>query len=184
MRTIIHGTLRELSFSSQGFAVSYSRFCLLKCSERGFTNDCFLYDGSTNCDGTIFFSFSFFFFLAPVLPGWNLTIGNETLSSFFVRWTNLSVLLGSQVQHFIVLLKSSKNNVSNVVHKIVHGTQEKTEMTGLLSSTQYTVDVFGIDKMGQPFRTLEVQARTLTGKSVSYITKCFTSFLLDCISLS
>ena len=106
-----------------------------------------------------------------MLLGWQLAISNETSSSFSVQWTNLTALLGSQVQHFIVFLKSSINNVSNVVHKIVHGKEEKTEMTGLLPSTQYTVEVFGIDKMGQPYRTLEVQARTLNGKNVSCATK-------------
>ena len=105
------------------------------------------------------------FFLAPVLPGWNLTISNETLSSFSVQWTNLTALLGTQGQHFIVLLKSSKNNNSIVVHKIVNEREERTEMTGLLSSSQYTIEVFGIDQMGQPYRTIEVQARTLTGKT-------------------
>ena len=105
------------------------------------------------------------FFLAPVLPGWNLTISNETFSSFSVQWTNLNALLGSQVQHFIVLLKSSKNNNGIMVHKIVNGREDKTEMTGLLSSSQYTIEVFGIDQMGQPYRTLEVHARTLTGKT-------------------
>ena len=105
------------------------------------------------------------FFLAPVLPGWNLTISNETFSSFSVQWTNLTARLGSQVQHFIVLLKSSKNNNSLVVHKVVNGREETTEMTGLFSSSQYTIEVFAIDKMGQPYRTLEVHARTLTGKT-------------------
>ncbi|XP_074619287.1 uncharacterized protein LOC141878299 isoform X2 [Acropora palmata] len=101
-------------------------------------------------------------YLAPVLPGWNLTISNETFSSFSVQWTNLTALLGSQVQHFIVLLKSSKNNNGITVHKIVNGREDKTEMTGLLSSSQYTIEVFGIDQMGQPYRTLEVHAGTLT----------------------
>ena len=105
------------------------------------------------------------FFLAPVLTGWNLTISNETFSSFSVQWTNLTALLGSQVQHFIVLRKSSKNNNVIMVHKIVNGREDKTEMTGLLSSSQYTMEVFGIDLMGQPYRTLEVHARTLTGKT-------------------
>ena len=100
-----------------------------------------------------------------MLPGWILTISNETFSSFSVQWTNLTVLLGSQVQHFIVSLKSSKDNNSIVIHKIVNGTEEKMEMTGLSLSSQYAVEIFGIDKMGQPYRTLEVQARTLTGKA-------------------
>ena len=111
-----------------------------------------------------------------MLPGWKLTISNETSSSFSVQWTNLTALLGSQVQHFIVLLKSNKNNVTNVVHKIVHGKSMKTEMSELLPSTQYTVTVFGIDKMGQPHRTLEAQANALTGKNVSYTTKCLPLF--------
>ena len=105
------------------------------------------------------------FFLAPVLTGWNITISNETISSFSVQWTDLAALLGSQVQHFIVLLKSRKNDNGVMVHKIVNGREDKTEMAGLLSSSQYTIEVFGIDQMGQPYRTLEVQARTLTGKT-------------------
>ena len=52
-----------------------------------------------------------------------------------------------------------------MAHKIVNGREDKTEMTGLLSSSQYTIEVIGIDKIGQPYRTLEVQARTLTGKT-------------------
>ena len=104
-------------------------------------------------------------FSAPVLPGWNLTTSNETFSSLSLQWTNLTALLGNQVQHFIILLKSSKNNNSIMVHKIVNGREDKTEMTGLLSSSQYTIEVIGIDKMRQPYRTLEVQARTLAGKT-------------------
>ena len=100
-----------------------------------------------------------------MLPGWNLTISDESFSSFSLQWKNLSTLLGSQVQHYIVLLKSRKNNNSVVVHKVVNGREEKTEMTGLLSSSQYTVELYGVDKMGEPYRTLEVQATTLTGET-------------------
>ena len=116
---------------------------------------------------------------APVLPGWNLTISNETSLSFSVQWTNLTALLGSQVEHFIVLLKSNRNNNSNVFHKIVNGRERRTEMTGLLSSSQYTVEVFGTDKMGQPYRTLEARARTLNGKKI--VSCVFISTLLGCI---
>ena len=111
-----------------------------------------------------------------MLPDWNLTISNETSSSFSVQWTNLTALLDSQVQHFLVLLKSNKNNNSNMVHKIVNGREEKAEMTELLASSQYIVEVFGIDKTGQPFKTLEVQARTLTGKNI--VSRVFISNLL------
>ena len=104
-----------------------------------------------------------------MLPDWNLTISNETSSSFSVQWTNLTALLDIQVQHFLVLLKSNKNNNSNMVHKIVNGREEKAEMTELLASSQYIVEVFGIDKTGQPFKTLEVQARTLTGKNIFHV---------------
>ena len=100
-----------------------------------------------------------------MLPGWNLTISDESFSSFSLQWKNLSTLLGSQVQHYIVLLKSRKNNNSVVVHKVVNRRKEKTEMTGLLSSSQYTVELYGVDKMGEPYRTLEVQATTLTGET-------------------
>ena len=116
-----------------------------------------------------------------MLPGWNLTISNETSLSFSVQWTNLTALLGSQVEHFIVLLKWNRNNDSNVFHKIVNGRESRTEMTGLLSSSQYTVEVFGTDKMGRPYKTLEVRARTLNGKKI--VSCVFISTLLGLINV-
>ena len=67
-----------------------------------------------------------------------------------------------------------------MVHKIVNGREEKVEMTELLASSQYIVEVFGIDKTGQPFKTLEVQARTLTGKNI--VSRVFISNLLGWIN--
>ena len=61
-----------------------------------------------------------------------------------------------------------------MVHKIVNGREERTELTGLLSSSKYIVEVFGIDEMGQPYKTLEVQAMTLNGKKLFHV----FSFLL------
>lgn len=98
---------------------------------------------------------------APTFPGWNCTIGNKTSTSISVQWTDLTVLLNRQVRHFLVLLKLKENIGSYSAHKLVNGSDLGTEITGLMASSSYTVVVFGIDKMGKPYKTKEVQTRTM-----------------------
>ena len=104
----------------------------------------------------------FFFLQAPLLSGWNVTVHNTTLSSMFVQWTNLTNILNRHVRHYIVLL--NRNSGSALANKVARGNQLTTEITGLKHSTNYTLEVFGIDELGNPYRTPEVDTRTQNSK--------------------
>lgn len=101
-----------------------------------------------------------------MLSGWKVTVENTSFSSIHIRWINLTSLLNRQVRHYIVFL--NMNNGSSLSHKITDGRQLATEVAGLKPSSNYTVQVFGIDETGQPYRSVAEDARTT--KSKEYIT--------------
>ena len=86
-----------------------------------------------------------------MLFGWNLTVENTTFSSILIRWTNLTNVLSSKVRQYIVFLNRRNNSVT--LHQVVNGDQLTTEINGLTHSTNYSVEVVGIDTMGKPYKT-------------------------------
>ena len=92
-----------------------------------------------------------FLYLAQMPRDWNLTVESTTFSSILIRWTNLTNVLKRKVCHYIVFVNRRNNSVS--LHHIVDGDQLTTEINGLTHSTNYTVEVFGIDTMGKPYKT-------------------------------
>ena len=93
----------------------------------------------------------FFLCLAQMRSGWNLTVENTNISSILIRWTNLTTILNRQVGHYVVFLNRRNNSVS--LHQVVDGDRLTTEIKGLTHSTNYTVEVVGIDTMGKPYKT-------------------------------
>ena len=93
----------------------------------------------------------FFRYLAQMLFGWNLTVENTTFSSILIRWTNLTNVLNRNVRHYIVFLNRRNNSVT--LHQIVNGDRLTTEINGLTQSTNYSVEVVGIDTVGKPYKT-------------------------------
>ena len=87
-----------------------------------------------------------------------MTAENTTFASIFIQWKNLTSHLGRHIREYIVLL--NRNNDSALAHKVTHGDQLNMEISGLVHSTNYTVEVFGVDEGGQPYRTLAVNTRT------------------------
>ena len=86
-----------------------------------------------------------------MLFGWNLTVENTTFSSILIRWTNLTNVLNRKVRHYIVFLNRINNSVT--LHQIVSGDRSTTEINGLTHSTNYSVEVVGIDTVGKPYKT-------------------------------
>ena len=86
-----------------------------------------------------------------MLFGWNLTVENTTFSSILIRWTNLTNVLNRKVRHYIVFLNRTNNSVT--LHQVLDGDQLTTEINGLTHSTNYSVEVVGIDTMGKPYTT-------------------------------
>ena len=93
----------------------------------------------------------FFWYLAQMLFGWNLTVENITFSSILIRWTNLTNVLNRKVRHYVVFLNRRNNTVT--LHQVVDGDQLTTEINGLTYSTNYSVEVVGVDTMGKPYKT-------------------------------
>ena len=83
--------------------------------------------------------------------GWNLTVENTTFSSILIRWTNLTNVLNRKVGHYVVFLNRRNNTVT--LHQVVNGDQLTTEVNGLTYSTNYSVEVVGVDTMGNPYKT-------------------------------
>ena len=99
---------------------------------------------------------------APLLSGWRVTVANATSSSISIQWTNLTSLVSRQARNYIVFL--NRDNESALASKITYGNQLTTEITGLSHSTNYTVLVIGVDELGQPYRSMVVNATTQESK--------------------
>ena len=97
-----------------------------------------------------------------MLFGWNLTVENTTFSSILIRWTNLTNVLNRKVRHYIVFLNRRNNSVT--LHQIVSGDRSTTEINGLTHSTNYSVEVVGIDTMGKPYKTPSEATKTANRK--------------------
>ena len=108
-----------------------------------------------------------------MLFGWNLTVENTTASSILIRWTNLTNVLNHKVGHYVVFLNRTNNSVT--LHQIVNGDQLTTEINGLTHSTNYAVEVVGIDTMGKPYKTPSEATMTANRKR-----RNATVFLLCC----
>ena len=97
-----------------------------------------------------------------MLFGWNLTVENTTFSSILIRWTNLTDVLNRKVGHYIVFLNRRNNTVT--LHQVVNGDQLTTEINRLTHSTNYSVEVVGIDTMGKPYKTPSEATKTTNRK--------------------
>ena len=115
----------------------------------------------------------FFWYLAQMLFDWNLTVENITFSSILIRWTNLTNVLNRKVRHYVVFLNRRNNTVT--LHQVVNGDQLTTEINGLTYSTNYSVEVVGVDTMGKPYKTPSEATMTANRKGE---TPLFFLFLL------
>ena len=98
--------------------------------------------------------------------GYNLTVENTTSSSILIRWTNLTSVLNRKVSHYVVILNRRNNSAS--LHHLVDGEHFSAEINGLAQSTNYTVEVVGIDEMGQPYKTPSEDTRTKNCKKGNF----------------
>ena len=114
-----------------------------------------------------------------MLFGWNLTVENTTFSSILIRWTNLTNVLNRKVGHYVVFLNRRNHSVS--LHQVVDGDQLTTEINGLTYSTNYTVEVVGIDAMGKPYKT--PSEATMTANRKRRNATVFLFFVLFCFFL-
>ena len=105
------------------------------------------------------------FVSASFVAGWRVSVDNTTFSSIIIQWTNLTSLQNHHVSHYIVLLY--RTNGSALMNKVTPGNRLTTEIDGLVHSTNYTVEVFGVDEVGQPYKTPTVNSSTKKSKKLS-----------------
>ena len=89
---------------------------------------------------------------------------NTTSTSISVQWANLTSLINRKVLHYIISL--NETNVNTLAYEVTDGSRLSTEIDGLKHRTNYEVTVFGVDELGVPYKTLEVNATTKNSKKV------------------
>ena len=101
-------------------------------------------------------------FLAIPLLGWNVSIFNLTSTNFHLQWTNLYSVVNQYANFYLIEVKSVQGTVLTL--ETVPGNLTSTIIKGLEPSSKYRVGVFGIDSVGQPYKSLESVITTKEGK--------------------
>lgn len=97
-----------------------------------------------------------------MVSGWNVTIFNLSSTNMNLHWTRLDKVVKRFAKFYIVEIKSSQGTILAV--ETVSGNATSTSIKGLRPSTKYRVAVFGIDSIGQPYKSTETTITTTTGK--------------------
>jgi len=103
-----------------------------------------------------------FIYLAMVVSGWNVTIFDLAFTSFNLNWTELPAVVNQSAKFYLVEIKSIQGTILAV--ETVPGNVISTVIEGLSPSTKYRVSVFGVDSIGQPYKSLETTITTTAGK--------------------
>ena len=101
-------------------------------------------------------------FLALPVLGWNVTIFNLTSTTFNLHWTKLFTVVNKYATFYIIEVKSVQGTVLTL--ETVPGHTTSIVITGLKPSSKYRVGVFGIDSVGQSYKSLESVTTTKEGR--------------------
>jgi len=114
---------------------------------------------SSNSD---FYSCQIYLLLAIPVLGWYVTIFNLASTNFNLQWTKLYSVVNQYAKFYIVEVKCVQGTVRTL--ETVPGNTTSTVIERLKPSTKYRVGVFGIDSVGQPYKSLESVTTTKEGK--------------------
>ncbi|PFX28263.1 Transmembrane protease serine 5 [Stylophora pistillata] len=85
---------------------------------------------------------------AFLTANWNVTVKNVASTSVSVFWTDLELLIGDQVLHYISLIRiANGSSVSNAV--ITSGNTTSGNISGLSAYTEYQISIVGVGSDGQ-----------------------------------
>ena len=99
--------------------------------------------------------------LAILVPGWNVTSSNPTATTATLHWTSLSENIYRGARYYTVVIKNMERIILAV--ETVSGNSTNIDMRGLKPSTSYHVEVYGVDNIGQPYKSLEAFISTKKG---------------------
>ncbi|XP_022786238.1 uncharacterized protein LOC111326491 isoform X2 [Stylophora pistillata] len=89
---------------------------------------------------------------ALLTANWNVTVENVTPRSVSVLWTNLELLIGDQILHYISLVTSA--NGSTVLNaEITSGNTTTGHISGLSAYTEYKISIVGVGSDGQAHKS-------------------------------
>ena len=105
--------------------------------------------------------FVLFFSLAEPVLGWNVTVFNMTSTSFTIQWTKLYSGNNHYAKFYVVEVKNTQGTILAI--EIVPGNVTATVIKRLRPSSKYHVSVYGVDEIGQPYKSLESVTTTTKG---------------------
>ena len=79
-----------------------------------------------------------------------------------LHWSRLDKVVNRFAKFYLVEIKSFQGTILAV--ETVSGNVTSTSIKGLRPSTKYRVAVFGVDSIGQPYKSSEATITTTTGK--------------------
>ena len=103
----------------------------------------------------------FSFCLAILVSGWNVTSSNLSATTFTLQWANLNAYIISEAEFYVIFIKNVQGIILLV--EIVPGNTTAKDIMGLIPSTMYRVEVYGVDEVGQPYRISEIVISTKEG---------------------
>ena len=93
--------------------------------------------------------------------GWNVTILNAESTSLNLQWTRLDANVNHHARFYIIEVKSIGGVL--LAMETVPGSATTTNIKGLKPSTKYRLVVFGVDDIGQPYKSEETVVTTTKG---------------------
>lgn len=101
---------------------------------------------------------------AILVAGWNLTILNADSTSFILQWSGLDVNVNRRAGFYLIEVKSAERVLLAV--ETVPGNTSSTDIKGLSPSSTYRVVIFGVDEIGQPYKSLESVVTMKAGMNI------------------
>jgi len=101
---------------------------------------------------------------AILVAGWNLTILNADSSSFILQWSGLDANVNRRAGFYLIEVKSAERVLLAV--ETVPGNTSSTDIKGLSPSSTYRVVIFGVDEIGQPYKSLESVVTVKAGMNI------------------
>ena len=105
--------------------------------------------------------FAFLFSIAIPISGWNVTIFHPSPTRLTLQWTRLNTVVNHHANFYIIATKSVHGTI--LTTETVPGNATSTVIKGLWPSTKYLVGVFGVDSIGQPYKSSESVTTTKEG---------------------
>ena len=107
-----------------------------------------------------------FSFVAVIVSGWNLSISNSDSFGATLQWTSLDAEVNHQANFYIIEVKSM-DGLPLDVHT-VPGNTTTSVINRLKPSIKYRVAVFGVDKNGTPYKSLQSILTTSKGMLIFF----------------